>query len=59
MEFDHVPERGKKLRHINRMWGASAIQLRTEIAKCDVVCANCHRIRTHNRRIGEEDENGD
>lgn len=24
--------------------------LKDEIAKCDVVCANCHRIRTFNRR---------
>lgn len=22
-----------------------------EIAKCDLVCANCHAIRTHNRRV--------
>jgi hypothetical protein len=24
--------------------------LAREVAKCDVVCANCHRIRTEQRR---------
>jgi hypothetical protein len=22
-----------------------------EIAKCEIVCSNCHRIRTHQRKI--------
>lgn len=34
---------------------ASAASLLKEIAKCDLVCANCHRERTHNgRRKGPE-----
>ncbi len=45
MDFDHV--RGKKLFNIAngryRTWKSVII----EIAKCDLVCANCHRIRTH------------
>ncbi len=51
MDFDHV--RGKKIMDIARM--VSGRQHRTvqmlidEIAKCEVVCANCHRIRTHSR----------
>lgn len=24
-----------------------------EMVKCDVVCANCHEIRTHKRRMGK------
>lgn len=47
MEFDHVPERGKKLFNIGHFYGKiEAARFQDEIAKCDVVCANCHRIRT-------------
>ena len=46
MEFDHV--RGKKKHKINQ--GLGRLTLQKEIAKCDVVCANCHSIRTYKRR---------
>lgn len=43
--FDHVPERGPKLFNLGS--GDYAIEtVRAEIAKCDIVCANCHAIRT-------------
>ena len=50
MDFDHI--RGKKLKGISQMGTAGRSLLLAEIAKCDVVCANCHRIRTF-RRIAE------
>ncbi len=50
MDFDHR-EGTEKSFHVSQMkrWPLKTILL--EIAKCDVVCANCHRIRSHNRRI--------
>jgi hypothetical protein len=49
MDFDHV--RGKKLWEIGTAKGTVATAaLLAEVAKCDVVCSNCHRIRTHHRR---------
>lgn len=50
MDFDHV--RGEKRSAIsNLVWeGASVQALKDEIAKCEVVCSNCHRIRTEARR---------
>jgi hypothetical protein len=51
MDFDHAP--GTKTFNIGRDRGSrSAHVVAAEIAKCEVVCANCHRIRTHYRRIG-------
>jgi hypothetical protein len=45
MDFDH---RGDKKFSIGNVANASSeADLRNEISKCDVVCANCHRIRTH------------
>lgn len=54
MDFDHA--RGQKVADISRLAVRGATkQLREELVKCDVVCANCHRIRTFNRsRPGSE-----
>jgi hypothetical protein len=47
MEFHHV--RGKKLSTVSTLVAraVSLERLKAEIAKCDLVCANCHRIRHH------------
>jgi hypothetical protein len=47
MDFDHL---GDKSFTISQKIGYSLKKIKEEIAKCDVVCSNCHRIRTHNRR---------
>lgn len=51
LDWDHA--RGKKLHGvatlINDRWPVEV--LIGETAKCDVVCANCHRIRTCERRL--------
>lgn len=48
MDFDHV--RGVKEFNIS-LGGMSFSRVKKEIEKCDVVCANCHRIRTEKRRL--------
>jgi hypothetical protein len=51
MDFDHV--RGEKKFNIGQeAFSRSRKDLLTEIAKCDIVCANCHRIRTAERKAG-------
>lgn len=47
MDFDHV--RGVKRKDVGLMRLDSLENLMNEIEKCDVVCANCHRERTHTR----------
>lgn len=48
LEFDHV--RGTKLGNISHMVGhVTEEALQEELAKCEIVCANCHRIRTATR----------
>jgi hypothetical protein len=52
MEFDHR-EAGSKTQAVTRMVGrAGTGRIVAEAAKCDVVCANCHRMRTFRRREG-------
>lgn len=48
MEFDHV--RGEKRGNVGAMNSWSSATVLKEIEKCDVVCANCHRVRTAQRR---------
>lgn len=47
LDFDHV--HGEKEFAIS-MSKRSIEAILEEVAKCDVVCANCHRIRTRDRR---------
>jgi hypothetical protein len=46
LEFDHRPDEVKLFHVSDRMVTGPVEDLIAEIAKCDVVCANCHRIRT-------------
>ena len=50
MDFDHR-DPTIKLFSIGSMakFRATLEDVKTEIAKCDIVCANCHRMRTHNQ----------
>jgi len=55
MEFDHLPGTSKRLNigdGAARRLGWANIQ--AEIAKCEVLCPTCHRIRTL-RRLGKID----
>lgn len=46
LEFDHRPDEVKLFHISDRMGSGTMADLIAEIAKCDIVCANCHRIRT-------------
>ncbi len=49
MDFDHLDE-STKVKDINFLSSTGRIgTLKQEIVKCEVVCANCHRVRTHKR----------
>lgn len=48
MDFDHVTN--DKSFEISTNSGKSLENIKKEIEKCEIVCSNCHRIRTHKRR---------
>lgn len=47
LEFDHISEKGPKLAHISQMRKYKEAIVVAEMEKCDLRCANCHRIKTH------------
>lgn len=51
MDFDHTSD--DKIDGVSEMikQGRPLAVIEAEIEKCDLVCANCHRIRTHTRRV--------
>lgn len=49
LDFDHVS--GRKSAGVSRMRTSSLPKLLTEIAKCEVRCANCHRRVTTQRLV--------
>lgn len=52
MDFDHLPqfEKVADVTALIRLGGWKRVF--DEIAKCEIVCANCHRVRTHERSRG-------
>lgn len=52
LQFDHA--RGEKSFEIGSKVSAAWERIEAEIAKCDIVCANCHAIRTAERREGKQ-----
>ena len=53
MDFDHRPGTVKKY-NVGSMFAHhySRELIESELAKCDLVCANCHRVRTRDRKLG-------
>lgn len=48
MQFDHIGD--DKIADINKLMKTRSIEtVKAEIAKCELVCANCHAIRTWKR----------
>ena len=49
LEFDHRPGVKKfgNVYHVLKKYGAEKAW--AEVKKCDVVCSNCHKIRTYTR----------
>ena len=48
LDFDHLRDKRGNISRLRNSYDWAVIE--AEIAKCDVVCANCHRIRTYERR---------
>ena len=53
MDFDHLPGFTKS-HTVSLMASASRESVDKEVAKCELVCANCHRVRTYKRRSAPE-----
>jgi len=52
MDFDHRPGVDKSFGLNGHNLGRHALAtVMDEVAKCDLVCANCHRLRTQRRRM--------
>jgi len=51
MDWDHV--RGQKKGRVSAMVNLSRARLLREIKKCDLICANCHRMRTKKRKYAK------
>lgn len=50
MDFDHRDPSSKLATVSLLAYRGSLEQFENEITKCDVVCSNCHRMRTYNKQ---------
>lgn len=52
LDFDHI-DSSNKVNGVSALLKEAGLErVREEVQKCEVVCANCHRIRTHKRQFG-------
>ena len=54
LEFDHISDD----KEFNVCNATSISRAKKEIEKCEVVCSNCHKIRTYNRIQDRRNNNG-
>lgn len=53
MDWDHLPSKNKSGYVSDILMALSSkIKILEEIKNCELVCSNCHRIRTYNRQVG-------
>lgn len=50
MQFDHLRDKSDNVGRLVGI-GASDKKILDEVAKCELVCANCHAERTYRRRL--------
>lgn len=48
MDFDHR-DGNEKYKNVSQLLKYSWLKMLAEIDKCDIVCSNCHRVRTQKR----------
>jgi hypothetical protein len=49
-DFDHIEGNELKINTVSRLINSgNTRKVMEEIQKCELVCSNCHRIRTYNR----------
>lgn len=54
MDFDHLPGNKKLFNIMAKYRDVSWELLQNEIAKCEIVCSNCHRVRTRDRLLNSQ-----
>jgi hypothetical protein len=52
MHFDHLGDKDASISSLVKRT-VSIARLAAEIAKCEIVCANCHAERTHQRLVAQ------
>ena len=50
LDFDHIDRSEKKFLASSRMLNLSLKSIMSEIRKCRILCANCHRIKTYDNK---------
>lgn len=51
MDFDHIEDKSFQISQAGASQKYGSFEnLLAEVAKCEVVCANCHRERTHKKK---------